>query len=61
MIADVIVIASGAASLVFVAAWAVRPGLRAWIERPKYSFLTAVQAYDRARPTGRGEQRELEE
>jgi hypothetical protein len=50
MITDIIVGASAVATLVFVVAWAVRPDLRRWIERPKYHFLTAVQRYDHARP-----------
>jgi len=50
MITDMIVIASAAASLAFVVAWAVRPDLRAWIERPKYHFLAAAERYDRAQP-----------
>lgn len=49
MIGDAIVLASMAFAMVFLAAWALRPGLRAWIERPKYDFQDAVQAYDRAR------------
>jgi len=50
MITEIIVGASAAATLAFVVAWAVRPDLRNWIERPKYHFLTAVQQYDRAQP-----------
>lgn len=50
MITDIIVGASVVATLAFVVAWAVRPDLRNWIERPKYHFLTAVQRYDRAQP-----------
>ena len=30
-------------TLVFVAAWAVSPGLRAWIERPKYRFQDGAE------------------
>ena len=48
MIANLIVFASVALAVVFVAAWVVRPDLRAWIERPKYQFQDAVQGYDRA-------------
>ncbi len=48
MIANLIVFASLALAVVFVAAWVVRPDLRAWIERPKYQFQDAVQGYDRA-------------
>jgi len=50
MITNIIVWTSAAASLAFVLAWVLRPDLRAWIERPKYHFLTAVQQYDRAQP-----------
>jgi len=50
MITDIIVGASAAASLAFVVAWILRPDLRAWIERPKYHFLNAVQRYDQAQP-----------
>lgn len=56
MITDLIVYSAGALTLVFVAAWAVRPDLRAWIERPKYQFLENVRRYDRgadADKTGR--------
>ena len=49
MITEIIVWTSVGASLAFVIAWLVRPDLRAWIERPKYHFLSAVQQYDRAR------------
>ena len=48
MIADLIVWVSVAFAIGFVAAWAVSADLRAWIERPKYRFLDAVQRYDRA-------------
>lgn len=51
MIADIIVVASAAASVAFVVAWALRPDLRAWIERPKYHFLAAARGYDQAQPT----------
>jgi len=50
MITDIIVGVSAAASLGFVVAWILRPDLRAWVERPKYHFLSAVQRYDRAQP-----------
>jgi hypothetical protein len=49
VITEIIVWTSAGASLAFVIAWLVRPDLRAWIERPKYHFLSAVQQYDRAR------------
>ena len=50
MISDIIVGASAAATLAFVIAWALRPDLRNWIERPKYHFLAAVRRYDHAQP-----------
>ncbi|MCC6987583.1 MAG: hypothetical protein IT181_01210 [Acidobacteria bacterium] len=57
MIADLIVWASVVFTLIFVAAWAASPALRAWIERPKHRFLEAVRGYDaRARPSGDGEE-----
>jgi hypothetical protein len=34
-------------TLVFLAAWVFSPGLRAWIEKPKYRFLADVEAHDR--------------
>lgn len=53
MITDLIVLSSVAFTLVFVAAWWLRPGLRVWIERPKHQFHDAVRGYDRAqRPDG---------
>lgn len=48
MITDIIVVLSVLFSLLFVAAWALLPGLRAWIERPKYQFQDAVRGYDSA-------------
>ena len=48
MITDVIVLASIAFALMFVAAWLVSPALRAWIERPKHRFHEAVTEYDLA-------------
>jgi hypothetical protein len=57
MISDLIVFASAAFAAAFAAAWAMRPGLRAWIERPKFEFQDALRGYDSARaatprPTG---------
>jgi hypothetical protein len=43
---DLIVLIAVVFALVFVAAWASSPTLRAWIERPKYRFLADVEAYD---------------
>ena len=48
MTTDIIVGISVVFSLAFVAAWAWRPDLRAWIERPKHRFQDAVRGYDRA-------------
>lgn len=48
MITDLIVGASVAFTVLFVAAWWLRPGLRVWIERPKHQFHDAVSGYDRA-------------
>jgi hypothetical protein len=44
--AEFIVVASVALSLAFVIAWVVRPGLRAWIERPKHTLARHLRAYD---------------
>ncbi len=46
-IMDAIVSLALGFAVVFVAAWAVSPRLRVWIERPKYRFLADVQSYDR--------------
>jgi hypothetical protein len=45
---DAIVFAAIVCAAVFVAAWLMRPDLRAWIERPKYRFQANVQSYDQA-------------
>ncbi len=53
MISDLIVWASVAFAVVFVAAWAASPALRAWIEQPKHHFLASARQYDAAeRPGG---------
>jgi len=44
---DVIVLSAVIICLAFFIAWAVSPGLRAWIERPKYRFLADIKDYDR--------------
>jgi len=49
MIADVVVLASAGLAAAFLAAWLLRPDLRAWIERPKYEFQDALRDYDRSR------------
>ncbi len=46
MIADLIVWASVAFAVAFVAAWAASPALRAWIERPKHRFLRHRRGMD---------------
>jgi hypothetical protein len=53
MITNLIVGASVGLALAFVAAWAVSPRLRAWIERPKYHFQDALYDYDRDDRHGR--------
>lgn len=53
MMADVLVWASVAFTLVFVAAWAASPALRAWVERPKHHFLESARQYDAAARPGR--------
>ena len=57
MITDIIVLASVAASVAFVVAWALLPALRAWIERPKYHFLAAVRRYDQTQSAAGDSQR----
>ena len=47
MITNLIVGASIGLSLAFVAAWAVSPRLRTWIEKPKYKFQDSLNDYDR--------------
>jgi hypothetical protein len=46
MAMDLIILIALVFALVFVAAWAFSPTLRAWIERPKYRFLADVEDYD---------------
>ncbi len=52
MIAEVVVLLSSALALAFVAAWALRPDLRTWIERPKHHFQAQLERYDRERRGG---------
>ena len=47
MIIDAIVFSSIVFAVVFLAAWLAVPGLRTWIERPKYRFQANVQSYDK--------------
>lgn len=56
MIGDIIVWSSAAFAAVFFLAWLLRPGLRAFIERPKHRFQDAVREYDRARVRERQDQ-----
>ena len=46
---DIIVLLALGFTVLFLAAWALSPALRRWIERPKYRFLADVQSYDQAR------------
>jgi hypothetical protein len=48
-VGELIVGLSVALALIFVATWAIHPGFRAWIERPKEQFQDALQQYDRAK------------
>jgi hypothetical protein len=43
---EAIVFAAMAFAAVLTLAWSMSPGLRAWIERPKYRFQQNVQIYD---------------
>jgi hypothetical protein len=52
MIADAIVGLSLLFAAAFTLAWFVRPGLRSWIERPKYRFQADLERYDRHRRQG---------
>jgi len=45
---DAIVLTAIICAAGFVAAWLLRPDLRAWIERPKYRFQANVRSYDQA-------------
>ena len=49
MISTIIVVASLVLGVAFVLAWCCSPGLRRWVERPKYRLLENVRQYDRAR------------
>ena len=54
MITDLIVYLSLGFTAVFVVAWALRPDLRAWVERPKYLFLQNVRRYDHQADSNQG-------
>ena len=57
---DLIVFSSIVFIVVFFIAWAVRPDLRAWIEKPKYRFQANVRRYDQAQKAAeRGGERKL--
>ena len=43
---DAIVALAMLFAVVFVAAWAVSPRLRAWIEKPNYRFQQSARIYD---------------
>lgn len=61
MITDLIVASTLVFGLVFFIVWLASPGLRAWIERPKYNFQKNVQSYDKAQfvATEAGKRRSL--
>jgi hypothetical protein len=46
---DLIVFAAMAFAVIFTVAWAVSPGLREWIERPKFRFQESVRSFDEER------------
>ena len=48
MITDLIVLASVVFTVAFIAAWAMSPDLRGWIERPKHRFHDRTTGYDRS-------------
>jgi hypothetical protein len=50
-VTDLIVYAAVGLTAAFVIAWAIRPDLREWIERPKFHFLESVRRYDREKKT----------
>ena len=43
---NLLVFGAAGAAVVFVLIWAGSPGLREWIERPKYRFLEDVRRVD---------------
>ena len=47
MITDLVVFGSIGLSVAFFAVWLVRPGFRAWVERPKHAFNARALRYDR--------------
>ena len=51
---DLIVFSSIGFLAVFFVAWTLLPGLRAWIEKPKYRFQANVQSYDQKQKSAAG-------
>ncbi len=51
---NLLVFGAAGAAVVFVLVWAGSPGLRVWIERPKYKFLEDVRRADGSKETGGG-------
>lgn len=43
---NLLVFSCSAFALVFFIAWLRLPGLRVWIERPKYRFQTSLEHFD---------------
>lgn len=48
MITDVVVVGAVALAVAFSVAWALRPDLRAWVERPKHRLDERLRAFDAA-------------
>jgi hypothetical protein len=55
--ADVIVFGSLIFAALFVLVWLLSPGIRAWLEQPKFLFHDATRRYDRHAGVGRHEDR----
>jgi hypothetical protein len=52
MMADLVIAAAAGFALALTLAWAFVPGLRAWLERPKYRFQHELLRYDRQQAAG---------
>jgi hypothetical protein len=52
--ADLVMTASTFLAVLFTVAWALVPGLRAWLERPKHRFHETLLRYDRQQASGSG-------
>jgi hypothetical protein len=52
--ADLVITASTILAVLFTVAWALLPGLRAGLERPKHRFHEALLRYDRQQASGSG-------